>query len=59
VLCEGGASSACVGVLRVQRGEWEHELGLNRIKGREGGEMEGCGGWGPSRGVGPGNGREN
>jgi hypothetical protein len=42
-LCEGGASSARVGVLRVQRGERELELGLNRNEGREGGEMEGCG----------------
>jgi hypothetical protein len=42
-LCEGGASSACVGVLRVQRGERELELVLNRNEGREGGEMEGCG----------------
>jgi hypothetical protein len=43
-LCEGGASSARVGVLRVQRGERELELGLNRNEGREGGETEGCGG---------------
>jgi hypothetical protein len=36
-LCEGGASSACVGALWVQRGERELELGLNRIEGeREG-----------------------
>jgi hypothetical protein len=43
-LCEGGASSARVGVLRVQIGERELKLGLNRNEGREEGEMEGCGG---------------
>jgi hypothetical protein len=43
-LCDGSASSVRVVVLRVQRGERELELGLNRNEGREGGEMEGCGG---------------
>jgi hypothetical protein len=47
VLCEGGASSARVGVLRVQRGERELDLGLKRNEGREGREPEGCGGWRP------------
>jgi hypothetical protein len=52
-------------VMRVQREVRELELGLNRNKGREGGEAEWCGGQRlaidgrrPSQEVGPSNGRE-